>query len=43
MRDKLTAQGAELTYLPADEFDRFLAAEREKWSYVVRVSGAKID
>jgi len=43
LRDKLTAQGAQLTYLPSDAFDRFLASEREKWAYVVRVSGAKID
>jgi tripartite-type tricarboxylate transporter receptor subunit TctC len=43
VREKLVAGGADITYLPSDAFDRFLAAEREKWSYVVRVSGAKID
>jgi len=26
-----------------EEFGRFVAAEREKWTAMVRVSGAKVD
>ena len=43
VKETLTAQGAELSYLPADAFDRFLAHEREQWAQVIKVSGAKID
>ncbi len=43
IREKFAAQGAEITFLPADEFDRFLAREREQWAQAVKVSGAKID
>jgi len=43
VREKLAAQGAEITFRPADDFNRFLAAERQKWGEVVRVSGVKLD
>ena len=43
IREKFAGQGAEITFLPADEFDRFLAREREQWATAVKVSGAKID
>jgi tripartite-type tricarboxylate transporter receptor subunit TctC len=43
VKEKFAAQGAEITYLPADEFDRFLAREREQWAQAVKVSGAKLD
>ena len=43
VKEKFAAQGAEITYLPANEFDRFLAREREQWSQAVKVSGAKLD
>ena len=43
IKDKFSAQGAEITFLPADEFDRFLAREREQWAQAVKVSGARID
>ena len=43
VREKFAAQGAEITFLPADEFNRFLAREREQWAQAVKVSGAKLD
>ena len=43
VKEKFAAQGAEITFLPADEFDRFLAREREQWAQAVKVSGAKLD
>ncbi len=43
IKEKFVAQGAEITFMPADEFDRFLAREREQWAQAVKVSGAKID
>ncbi len=43
IREKFAGQGAEITFLPADEFNRFLAREREQWAMAVKVSGAKID
>ena len=43
VKEKFAAQGAEITYLPAPEFDRFLAREREQWAQAVKVSGAKVD
>ena len=43
VKEKFAAQGSEMTYLPAAEFDRFLAREREQWSQAVKVSGAKLD
>jgi len=43
VKEKFAAQGAEITFLAADEFDRFLAREREQWAQAVKVSGAKLD
>jgi tripartite-type tricarboxylate transporter receptor subunit TctC len=43
VREKFAGQGAEITFLPSDEFDRFLVREREQWATAVKVSGAKID
>jgi len=43
IKEKFAGQGAEITFLPADEFNRFLAREREQWAMAVKVSGAKID
>ncbi len=43
VRDALAAQGAEVNYLDAGAFDRFLARERGQWATAVKVSGAKID
>jgi tripartite-type tricarboxylate transporter receptor subunit TctC len=43
VREKLAAQGAELTFLPAPEFNKFLTREREQWAQAVKVSGAKIE
>ena len=43
VKEKFAAQGAEITFLPADEFDRFLAREREQWAQAVKASGAKIE
>ena len=43
VKEKLAAQGGEVSYRGVDDFDRFLAAEREKWGHVVKVSGAKLD
>ena len=43
VKERFAAQGAEITFLPADAFDRFLAREREQWAQAVKVSGAKLD
>src|SRR5688572_24181674 len=43
VKERFTAQGAEITFLPAEAFDRFLAREREQWAQAVKVSGAKLD
>ena len=43
VKERFAAQGAEITFMPADAFDRFLAREREQWSQAVKVSGAKLD
>ena len=43
VKEKFAAQGAEITFMPADQFDRFLAREREQWAQAVKVSGAKLD
>jgi tripartite-type tricarboxylate transporter receptor subunit TctC len=43
VKEKFAGQGAEITFLPADEFDRFLTREREQWAQAVKVSGAKLD
>lgn len=43
VRDRLTALGLEVTPMGSEEFGRFLRTEHEKWSELVRVSGAKPD
>jgi tripartite-type tricarboxylate transporter receptor subunit TctC len=43
VKETFAAQGAEMSYLPADAFDRFLLREREQWAQAIKVSGAKID
>ena len=43
VKERFAAQGAEITFLPAEAFDRFLAREREQWAQAVKVSGAKLD
>ncbi|MEP7327768.1 MAG: tripartite tricarboxylate transporter substrate binding protein [Betaproteobacteria bacterium] len=43
VKEKLAAQGADITFLPAPEFNRFIAREREQWAQAVKVSGAKIE
>ena len=43
VREKLAAQGADITYLPAPEFNAFIAREREQWGQAVKVSGAKVE
>ncbi len=43
VKEKLAALGAEITFLPAPEFNRFIAREREQWAQAIKVSGAKIE
>ena len=43
VREKLAAQGADITFLPAPEFNAFIAREREQWGQAVKVSGAKVE
>jgi tripartite-type tricarboxylate transporter receptor subunit TctC len=43
IKERFSAQGADIQFMPADEFDRFLAREREQWAQAIKVSGAKID
>ena len=43
VKEKLAAQGAEITFLPAPEFNGFLTREREQWAQAVKVSGAKVE
>jgi tripartite-type tricarboxylate transporter receptor subunit TctC len=43
IQDKFAAQGADIAYLPAAEFDRFLAREREQWAKAIKASGAKLE
>ena len=43
MKEKFVAQGADLSFLPAPEFDRFLARERDQWAQAIKASGAKIE
>jgi tripartite-type tricarboxylate transporter receptor subunit TctC len=42
-RDKIAAQGFNLSVSTPDELARFLRAEHEKWGKLVRSSGAKVD
>jgi len=43
VREKLAAQGADISFLPAPEFNAFIAREREQWGQAVKVSGAKVE
>jgi len=43
VRERFAAQGAEITYMPAEAFDAFLSREREQWAQAVKASGAKLD
>jgi len=43
IREKFSVQGADIQFMPAAEFDRFLAREREQWAQAIKVSGAKIE
>jgi tripartite-type tricarboxylate transporter receptor subunit TctC len=43
VRQTFAAQGADMRYLPAEDFDRFLARERGQWAQAVKASGAKVD
>ena len=43
VRDRFAAQSAEVNVLAPEAFARFLAAERDKWTDLVKRSGAKVD
>ena len=43
VREKFAAQSAEARVIPGEGFGQFLEREREKWSDIVRRSGAKVD
>jgi tripartite-type tricarboxylate transporter receptor subunit TctC len=43
MKEKFVAQGADLSFMPAADFDRFLARERDQWAQAIKASGAKIE
>jgi tripartite-type tricarboxylate transporter receptor subunit TctC len=42
-RDKISAQGFNLSVSPPEELARFLRSEHEKWGKLVKLSGAKVD
>jgi tripartite-type tricarboxylate transporter receptor subunit TctC len=42
LRDRLSAQGTEPAFMPAEAFGRFAAQERARWTEVVRAAGIKI-
>jgi tripartite-type tricarboxylate transporter receptor subunit TctC len=42
-REKIAAQGFNITTSTPDEVSRFIRAEHEKWGRLVKVSGAKVD
>jgi tripartite-type tricarboxylate transporter receptor subunit TctC len=42
-RDKIAAQGFNITTSTPDELTRFIRSEHEKWGKLVKVSGAKVD
>jgi tripartite-type tricarboxylate transporter receptor subunit TctC len=43
VKAKLTAMGSEILKNTPDEFATFIRAENERWSKLVRDTGAKID
>ncbi|HEY8553964.1 MAG TPA: tripartite tricarboxylate transporter substrate binding protein [Burkholderiales bacterium] len=43
VRQRFSKLGAVVETMTPEEFGRFVAAEREKWTAMVRVSGAKVD
>ena len=43
VREKFAGQGADLAFMPAGEFDTFLAREREQWGLAIKASGAKVE
>jgi tripartite-type tricarboxylate transporter receptor subunit TctC len=43
LRDRLSRQGTEPSFLGAMEFAKFIASERTRWAEVVQASGAKIE
>lgn len=42
LRDRLSAQGTEPAFMPAETFARFVAQERGRWAQVVRAAGVKV-
>ena len=42
-RDKIAAQGFNVTIAAPDELGRFIRAEHEKWGRLVKASGARVD
>jgi tripartite-type tricarboxylate transporter receptor subunit TctC len=42
-REKIAAQGFNITTSTPDELARFIRSEHEKWGKLVKVSGAKVD
>ena len=42
-RDKIAAQGFNISTSTPDELGRFIRAEHEKWGKLVKMSGAKVD
>ena len=43
IKERFLALGADLKFMPAEEFNRFLVSEREQWAQAIKISGAKID
>jgi tripartite-type tricarboxylate transporter receptor subunit TctC len=43
IRQRMTSQGADPAFLPAEDFSKFLAAEMPRWADAVLRSGAKLD
>ena len=42
-RDKIAAQGFNITTSTPDELGRYIRSEHEKWGKLVKSSGAKVD
>jgi tripartite-type tricarboxylate transporter receptor subunit TctC len=43
VKERFAAQGGDIRFMPAQEFDRFLANERDLWGRAVKASGAKVE